>query len=488
MKRREFISISAASSVWALSGCGSSGSDTSSDTGDSNPPPSGATGLITGATLTIPPLLNPALINGVKQFDLSIQENTHKFYEEFDTNTFAINGSYLGPTLLLRNGEMVSINFQNNLSEITTMHGHGMHLPANMDGGPHQLIEPNSIWSAEYTVNQRACTNWYHPHQKGNTSEHVYKGLAGMIIIEDEESLALALPKTYGTDDIPLVIQDRVFDSLGQFDYSPTTMEIRNGYRGDTFLTNGQIAPRFSAKSGLLRLRLLNGSNAGLYEFSFSDSRQFNQIASDNSFLEQPVSLNSVLLSPGERAEIIVDLGNDSGSTVELQVLEQIDRRNSVILSLDVNSEVSDVTILPAQLTTLETVDETLATNTRRFTLEGTGAVLTINGVEMDINVINESVPINQTEIWEVTNTMNAPHNFHIHATYFRALDRNGDPSQIDDNEKGHKDTIFIPANATVRFLVTMIDYADENGMYMYHCHFLEHEDAGMMGQFVVTG
>jgi FtsP/CotA-like multicopper oxidase with cupredoxin domain len=486
MRRREFLSLSAVTSLWLLNGCGGS----SSSSGTTTVVDKESTGLITGEPLAIPTLLDPMPVNGIKSFDLTIAESTHKFFHEFDTKTAGINASYLGPTLLLRNGEQVSLNFQNTLTESTTMHGHGMHVPASMDGGPHQLIAAGATWSAAYTVKQKACLNWYHPHQMGKTAEHVYQGLAGLIIVEDDESEVLALPKNYGEDDIPLVIQDRVFDAAGQFDYTPTNQDIMRGYRGDTIITNGQIAPIFNAKLGLLRIRLLNGSNAGLYRFSFSDNRQFYQISVDNSFLEQPVALTSVLISPGERCEIIVDLAGDSGATLNLNVLEEIDQRNKTVLVLNVGNEVAAITSLPTALTTLEVVDESLAVNTRTFLLAGRGnggnPELTINGVAMNMAVINETVPLNQVEIWEITNNMNMPHNFHIHATHFRAIDRNGSATQVADNEKGYKDTMLIPANETVRLLVKMVDYSDANGKYMYHCHFLEHEDAGMMGQFVV--
>ena len=495
MHRRDFLNYSIASSFLLLTGCGgSNSSQTTTELPPSDPAPNDpttSTGLITAAPLAIPALLNPTPINGVKQFNLNIQSSTHKFYHEFDTQTYGINSSYLGPTLLLKQGEQVSINFTNNLNESTTMHGHGMHLPAIMDGGPHQLIASNETWRAQYTVNQKACTNWYHPHEMGKTAEQVYQGLAGLIIIEDDESQALALPNNYGVDDIPLVIQDRIFDSSGQFVYAPSNQQIMRGYRGDVFITNGQVSPTFTAQKGLLRLRLLNGSNAGVYRFSFEDNRQFTQIATDNSFLSQPIALNAVLLSPGERAEIIVDLNNDGNQSINFNVLEEIDQRTATILTINVNNTQSAVTSLPTTLTTLASVDPSLATNLRTFTLEGMGNMgspqLTINNQAMDMSVINESIPLNQLEIWEITNTMNMPHNFHIHATHFQIIDRNGSTTQVAENEKGYKDTVFIPAGDTVRFLVKMTDYMDNNGKYMYHCHFLEHEDAGMMGQFVVT-
>ena len=496
MDRRQFLQFSAVSSLLWLAGCGGSGGN-ENNSGNitppvSDPPPTGgSTGPLTGNALAIPPLLAPAAVNGIRTYELTLAESEHQFFAQGTSRTYGINGSYLGPTLRMKRGDRVRIQVQNNLPEATTLHGHGMHVPAIMDGGPHQLIDAGGQWLAEYDVNQPACTNWYHPHRMGVTAEQVYFGLAGFILIDDDDSLALPLPSDYGVDDIPLVIQDRVFDSNGQLVYSPSNMQIMQGYRGDTFLTNGQIEPVFSARTGILRLRLLNGSNAGLYRFRFNDGREFHQIAGDNSLLPAPISLTSLTLSPGERAEILVDLGNDGGASLSLMVDELIDQRSATALVINVTDQAASQRQIPAALVTLPSLAEADAVRTRIFTLEGRGnmgnPVLTINNQAMDLAVVNETLRLDEVEIWEIINTMNVPHNFHIHATHFQVLDRNGSPAQVADNEKGYKDTVYVPPGESVRFLVKMTDYADPNGKYMYHCHFLEHEDAGMMGQFVVT-
>ena len=435
--------------------------------------------------LAIPPLLDPAPTNGVKHFTLSIQQSTKQFFEGIDTKTYGISADYLGPTLLMRRGEEVSINYTNHFSETTTMHGHGMHLPANMDGGPHQTIAPGATWRARFKVNQHACTNWYHPHYMGKTAEHVYQGLAGLIYIEDDETRNLNLPHRYAQDDIPLVVQDRRFDSNGQLDYSPSRQEIRRGYFGDTFLINGVISPYFNAEAGLLRMRLLNGSNARVYRFAFSDNRSFKIIAGDNSLLPAPVSVSEVTLSPGERAEIVVDLRNDYGSTVTLT-----DRASDKsLLTVRVNRRSSAAIVsLPTHLSqSLLFPNASDAVRTRRFTLDMAQMHMTINGKSMDMNRIDERVPLNQLEIWEVENTMNMNHNFHIHATHFTVLERDGSSANLAPHEKGYKDVIFMPPRSRVKLLVKMTDYKDSTYPYMYHCHILEHEDDGMMGQFLVT-
>ena len=288
MNRRDFFKLSAITASWLLTGCGGGGTrGMNSNMGLSFSTFDFTPYLNTLTPLAIPPLLTPTVdAAGVKNYDLTIQKATHTFFAGYDTATYAVNGTYLAPTLKLTNGDSVSINFTNNLDEPTTMHEHGMHLPANMDGTAHQPIAVGTTWSAQYTVNQRACTNWYHPHYMGKTAEHVYKGLAGLIILEDTEINALDLPKTYGVDDIPLVLQDRIFDTTAQLDYSPSTREIMQGYRGDTLIANGVYNAYVDVEAKEIRFRVLNGSNATVYTLQFSDGRTFKQIGTDNSLLK----------------------------------------------------------------------------------------------------------------------------------------------------------------------------------------------------------
>jgi FtsP/CotA-like multicopper oxidase with cupredoxin domain len=496
MKRRDFIAISATAAVWLLTGCGGGsdgggGNPGGENPGGGNPPGAGNPGGGSPGNpnpapgeLAIPPLLDPAPVGGVKQFTLSIQEGSKEFFPGTATRTYGISADYLGPTLLLRRGEQVSISYTNNLPVVTTMHGHGMHVPAVMDGGPHQIIAPGSTWSANYTVDQKACTNWYHPHKVGTTAEQVYMGLAGMIIIEDDESRALDLPRRYAIDDIPLVVQDKVFDANKQIDYSPSRMQIRQGYLGDTFLVNGVVQPYFNAEAKALRLRILNGSNARVYRFGFSDGRVFSQIATDNSFLPAPVPLSEVRLSPGERAEVVVDLSSDFGGTVVFKDLSS----GANLLTINVNMEASGGGGIPGTLTnTLEIPSLANVVRTRSFALGMHRMQFTINGKSMDMNRIDETVPLGDLELWEVTNTMGMNHNFHIHATHFYVVERDGSAANVPANEKAYKDVVFLPPNSSVKFLVKMIDFSDGTNPYMFHCHFLEHEDDGMMGQFVVV-
>ncbi len=478
MNRREFIALSSIGAAYLLSGCAQDG----------------ATATTGSKALPIPALEKGVMRNGVRHFDLTIKAATHSFFDGIQTTTWGINADYLGSTLLLRKGEEVSINYTNTLPEATTMHGHGMHVPGKMDGTAHQPIAPQTTWSSRFKVMQGACTNWYHPHYLGKTASHVYQGLAGMIIIEDNVSRSLDLPNRYGIDDIPLVLQDRFFSSdKRSLLYDPSRMQVMRGYTGNTFIANGAIEPVFDAEAGLLRMRLLNGSNSTVYTLQFSDSRAFDQIATDNGFLETPVRMNSLTLSPGERAEIVVDLSGDLGSSLAL--LET--RHGKTFLHLRINKEQTTTASLPTSLTALDPIPT--PTKTRTFTLgmggmgngmQGGGMKFTINGKSMDPKRIDVALSQGDVETWEIINPMMVDHNFHIHGTHFRVVSRNDDPSAVSENEKGYKDTVYIPANERVKIVVAIPNdgiTADSANPYMFHCHFLEHEDNGMMGQYTVS-
>ncbi len=443
-------------------------------------------GSMFAGTLPIPALAPYTMVNGVKTFNMNINQSTTQFFSGVNTRTYGINSNVLGQTIRIHDGDRVQIKYKNNLSEATTMHGHGMHIPAIMDGGPKNKIQPGKTWTASYTVKQPASTNWYHPHLMGTTGRHVYMGLAGMIIIDDDTSDALALPKTYGVDDIPLIIQDKRFTASRQINYAPTRMEVMRGYTSRTMMINASINPTLNVKDKQIRFRVLNGSNSSLYNLQFSDGRSFKQIATDGGFLEKPVNLNSLLLSPGERAEIVVNFSGDLGNSVTLRET----RNNINIMRININSTSVGVTSIPSTLKTLEKYRASDAVRTRSFLLNTVGGgmmgKMAINGKSFNLDRIDNVIPVNDIEIWNIRNTMNLEHNFHIHAIHFMILERNGSSANVAANEKGYKDVVRIPPNSSVKLIIKMKDYIDPANGYMYHCHFLEHEDDGMMGQFTV--
>lgn len=461
----------------------------------------GTIGPIIPARLKIPARLNGRNEQGVQVYDLTLQNGETEFIDGYQTRTNGINGSYLGPTLMMRNGSPVRIKVNNQLGEPSTLHWHGMHLPASQDGGPHQMINPNETWSPEFTIKQKAASLWYHSHLMGATGAQIWRGLAGMLIIEDEQTDGLNLPKTYGVDDLPLVLQDRWFTSNGQLDYELSMHSRMMGMSGNVPLANGILGAYFEATSSCLRLRILNGSNASTYNLAFDNGQSFHQIATDGGLLEAPVALSQLRLAPGERAEIVVDL--EAGKNIVLQ--NQAEHLSSLMsgtesapaldfLHIRPAAQLSQAPALPLQLTQMQWLNPADATKTRIFDLQmsmGMSAMMgtdsnshTINGKAMDMQRIDEVVKLGDTEIWQLQNSSMMPHPFHMHDVQFQILDRDG--SKPPANEQGRKDIVLVQPGEVVRIIMRFEDYAD-NAPFMYHCHILEHEDAGMMGQFVVV-
>ena len=246
--------------------------------------------------LRIPPLLEGTLNGDRRHYALSMQTGNSEFFSGIETPTLGINGDYLGPTIRLRRSEQVTLSVSNTLSEPSTLHWHGLHLPAAADGGPHQVIDAGTQWDANFLVDQDAGTFWYHSHLEGRTGEQVYRGLAGMMQIEDEVSNSLEIPAEYGVDDIPLVIQDRNFNADGSFRYTSSRMDSMLGLFGNTIMVNGTINPHFIPTTGKVRFRILNASNARTYNLTFSDNREMQQIACDGGFLSMPISMRRLEL------------------------------------------------------------------------------------------------------------------------------------------------------------------------------------------------
>ncbi|MFE3557308.1 multicopper oxidase family protein [Streptomyces sp. NPDC059193] len=441
--------------------------------------------------LKVPPLAESRLDDqGRRVFDLKMQPGSTRFEDGKETQTWGFNGSYLGPTLRAKRGENVVVNIDNALPEPSSVHWHGMHLPARMDGGPHQMIAPGAHWSPTWTIDQPAASLWYHPHPHGETEQHVQRGLAGMFIVDDDTPQQAGLPKDYGRNDIPLIVQDTKFNDDGSFDHSRPTM-ASSGFLGDEILVNGTRTPYQSVNDELVRLRLLNGSTARTLNFGLDDSRGFSLIATDGGLLSTPEHMERLQLSPGERAEIVVRMKPGEEAVLRTYPLDVgLDFWNQRfnggddtfdVLQLRAAPTLAPSPGLPAQLADLDLPTGENPAHTRTFELQGTQ----INGQAMDMDRIDHTVTRGTEEIWEITNTDGAPHNFHVHDAQFKILDVDGNspPAHL----RGPKDTVFLPPQATIRIALRFDGPPDPEHPYMYHCHLLFHEDAGMMGQFVVV-
>lgn len=428
--------------------------------------------------LRLPPLLESDYETAdTISYTVTAQEGETPFREGPLTRTYGYNGFYLGPVLRIREGQKVHINLNNELREETTFHWHGLKIPSNVDGGPHNPIEPGGSAEIDFTVTQEAATLWFHSHAHEKSAEQVYNGLAGLLFIDDDHAAGLKLPAEYGVNDFPLIIQDRFLDKENQFNYQ----EIFNinGTTGDTVMVNGTIQPYVEVENEWIRLRLVNGSNARNYNFHLSENASFFQIASDGGFLNEAVKLESLFLSPGERAEILLDMQvYQEGENLLLM------DGNVEILSLRIRREQEgQVTTLPNALNDLPELADTGQTD-QYVEMSGIGPMVTLNGRQFDMERIDFTVQQGQTEIWEVTNVPmmmgGMLHPFHIHGVQFRVLSRDGNPPPL--NERGWKDTIAVSPGEVVRIAVTF----EQTGIFMMHCHILEHEDNGMMGQILV--
>ncbi|MEU0373823.1 multicopper oxidase domain-containing protein [Streptomyces sp. NPDC006283] len=447
-------------------------------------------GAVFTRELAVPPLAESRVdSDGTRVFDLTMQAGETEFRTGMKTPTWGFNGDHLGPTLRAKRGEKVGVRIRNTLGEESTVHWHGMHLPARMDGGPHQMVAPGGTWTPRWTVDQPAATLWYHPHPHGSTEKHVQRGLAGMFLLDDATSARLPLPKKYGVDDLPVVVQDVRFDGE-KFDHGHRFM-ANSGFLGDRTMVNGTLDPYKEVGDELVRLRLLNASTARVYHFGFSDDRRFSLVGTDGGLLEKAVAMDRVQLSPGERAEIVVRM--EPGERTVLRSHPQKNYGDFWQTRFNGGDDTFDVLELraakslrpsppvPATLGELELPDGSDSARTRFFGLRMSG----INGRPMAMDRIDETVTRGTAETWTVRNEDGVPHNFHVHDVQFRvlAVDGRRPPPEL----RGAKDTAFVPGGTTVKLAMRFTGPADPDTPYMYHCHLLAHEDRGMMGQFVVV-
>jgi bilirubin oxidase len=458
--------------------------------------------------LLIPDTASGPVIN------MTMAPGTMNFYPGITTQTLGFNGNYLGPTLLLDQGQFVTINITNNIGDTSTVHWHGMHVSPTDDGGPHTYILNGDTWSPDFTVLDKASTYWYHPHLHMKTAEHVTRGAAGFVIVKDADEALLDLPRQYGVDDFPLAVQTRAFDASGQF--------VVESALDTSVIVNGTVQAYQPVPAQIVRLRLLNAATERVFNFGFSNNMTFWMIGSDGGLLGAPLSMTRLQLAPGERAEVLVDLAGMTGQSVYLMSYSSglpagvygatnpaimgpnlitgytsnpLNGGNFNILRLDVGPALpSGSFTIPSTLVTQTPIPQANADRTRQLlfmpeVMGPTGSLLgpfMINNSMFDINIINDTIIYGDTEIWELTNQTRIAHPFHIHDVQFYILDINGVAPPV--HMQGRKDVVLVPgAMGTVRFIAEFTDFADPVSPYMYHCHMLTHEDMGMMGQFIVV-
>jgi FtsP/CotA-like multicopper oxidase with cupredoxin domain len=471
-----------------------------------------------GAPSAVQALPIPALIEARsgEPVTLALQKTQHRFVPGRAVPSQGISASYLGPVVRVRTGDTIPFRVENRLDEETTLHWHGLLVSSQVDGGPHNTIRPGGVWSPEITIRQPAATTWFHPHPHGSTARQVYAGLAGMMIVSDGADRERGIPATYGIDDLPIVLQDKRFGRNGEIVYQPDMMDIMHGFQGDTLLVNGVVGPVASVPAGFVRLRVLNAANARNFDLRFADRRPFFVIASDGGYLSEPVEVRSLVIAPAERYEVLVnfadgraidlvtapDTHHGAGTMMQMGPARRSAGEMQHLLRFRPDPELkATVTTLPRQLATLVAPDIKSAAAWRTFELNpmmgmgmmgmgmmgmsgGRGQTMAINGRSFAMDRVDVTARLGTAEIWEIgTGGMPMAHPFHVHGASFRVLSKNGrNPPQ---HEAGWKDVVLIEEHAEV--LVRFDNPAPSNMPFMYHCHILEHEDHGMMGQFAVV-
>jgi blue copper oxidase len=453
---------------------------------------------------------------------------------------------WLNPTILVKAGDGFSASLTNELDEDTTIHWHGLHLDWRMDGHPLRAVRPGVRYRYAYPVTNRGGTYWYHTHGHGNTARQVYMGLAGLFIVEDEDERCLneALGVELGETDLPLVIQDKNFDGEGNLIYYPDEMARSMGYTANTILVNMTPTPCLEVGTRLYRLRLLNGSNARLYRLAVENVGSgellpYRVIATDGNLLDRPRPVREVFLSPGERVDLVLDVrGFKVGEELALKNLafDPMHREHDMGESTGHGGHTSHGGMAHAEmdagsprlgdgqefyvlrmvmkdrLTHEGSVPETLSAKAPPADARGAAARTVtlsaateagqtrwlINGLTYEPDEYPIVIPRGATEIWEIRNEERSmPHPMHLHGFRFRVLDRRNSPGQVagtavDEQGRtatdlGWKDTVLVWPGETVRIAIRFSHDLDGEQLYLFHCHLLEHEDAGMMINYKVV-
>ena len=434
--------------------------------------------------------------------------------------------SYLGSIIRVQKGQKVRVNFHNALSQSSVVHWHGLHVPQMMDGHPQYAIESGETLVYEFEVVNRANMNMYHPHPHGATAKQVYLGLAGAVIVNDEEEAALDLPS--GDYEIPLVIQDKQFDSDNQLVYSPNMHQRMSGMIGDKILVNGQANFHLDVASRAYRLRVMNGSTSRIYKLAWDDGMPMTIIGVDGGLLEQPEVKPYVMLSPGERLDVWADFSaRNEGSQLILKslafsgVTPKMGMNHSglavgseyPICTIKVTRKVSESHKLPTKLAKIHRyeIHETAnPTNPLPIGISESPMSMLLNGRAYEFNhpLPAERVKMGSVQLLEIFHAhgdmkmggggmggmggmnVSMAHPIHLHGQQFEIMSRSisGDTTDYDTVSEGFidsglKDTVLVMPMERVKIIKPFQDF---KGLFLYHCHNLEHEDMGMMREFSV--
>lgn len=443
----------------------------------------------------------PEAISGTS-FQLNVHKSSKSFWQGATTATCAYNNAtFWGPTVILKQGDTVQMNVRNDLDESTTTHWHGMHLPASTDGGPLQVILAGKTWSPSFKVTNNAGTYWYHPHAHETTQKQLTLGAGGFILVKDPVEEALSLPRDYGVDDIVLALTSRRFYKNDQFSF-----EGDNDKYGDYAFANGTLDAEVGLPAQFIRLRILNAEIERGYNLGFSDNRTFYVIATDGGLVDKPIPITRMKLMVGERVEVLVNLGNDKiNSSIDLMSYnsgqafgypggEPGTRPPNGGYLNNIDFRLLHINVIPTTGKAIKKLPETLAknklwseadaTNKRTIRISGGRPTFNFDDKPYTKSVVNQTVKLGAIEQWTIRNNNIFGHTFHLHDVQFAIVFRT---SGVADYERGWKDTLYVPRGESVSFVARFDDYASETDAFMYHCHMSNHEDGGLMGQFIVV-
>jgi suppressor of ftsI/bilirubin oxidase len=447
--------------------------------------------------------------------------------------------AYQNPILRIESGARLSISLDNALAEPTIIHWHGLHAPAAMDGHPSTAIAPGGRFDYDFTVRDRGGTYWYHTHAHELTAKQAYSGLASFFLVDDDDQhrLAQALDLKLGVTDLPLLIQDKQFDAQGKLAYRPNPHEAMMGWLGDIVLSNLTPNAVLTVTPRTYRLRLLNGSNARIYRLAFihgDKALAFSVIGTDGGLIERPETAAEAFLAPGERLDLLFDAGQvPPGSDVWLKSLafDPMENEGAAgampgmggmggkdhdmsqitagmgtsrlalgaafnVLKLSVMAGERVVARLPATLSQVKPIRSEGAAE-RKIELSMQMMRFLINGRSFRMDEIAFDVKRGAAEVWSISNpAQGMPHPMHLHGFSFQVLERLNSPPQWSAaarfgkgrvvTDLGWKDTALVWPGETLRIAIDFAHDFPGDQTYVFHCHNLEHADAGMMINFRV--
>ena len=414
-------------------------------------------------------------------YEIRMREAQVEIVKGLTSKVRTYNGTFPGPTIKAVQNREVVVRQINELEVNTAVHLHGAHVLSEHDGLPMDTIVAGGERTYHYPNKQAAASLWYHDHAHHLEAENVYMGLHGLYLISDHNERSLPLPT--GTYDVPLVIRDARVEADGTLLYTRPS-DCPN------MLVNGKERPYFQVAARKYRFRVYNACANRYFKLRFADGIEFTQIGADGGLLEKPVRKTELLMLGGERVDIVVDFSRYRvGQSVVLENPGAQPTERPEVMRFDIVRKAADYSFVPHRLTTY--APQPAATVERDFEIR-TFPAMTINGLSYDPNRVDIQTRLGTTEVWTVRN-VEAPlpagkpdfhlwHSFHTHLTFFRVLERNGQPA--DARDVGLKDTVTLGPGETVKIAMTWGPYT---GQYLYHCHQLGHSSGGQMGRIDVV-